>query len=93
MRHGNPNGSAGPVRTVEYETPSRLKLDAPILEDADAKLGSLHVGHDAYGPERIPFQLAHDPMAPGVVLGFAMTEIEAEDIDPCLEQCIDGRCT
>ena len=92
MRYGNPSGVAGPVRTVEHEKPSRLKFDASPFEDADAKLGSLRVGHDAYGPECMPFQLAQDPMAPGVGLVFAMAEIEAEDIDTCLDQGIDGHC-
>ena len=90
MRHRGAGGAAGPVRAVQHETPARLQLDAPALEGADAQLGALHVRHDAYRAERMALQLAQDAVPPCVVLGPAMAEVEAEDIDARLEQPVDG---
>ena len=92
VRHRGAGGRAGPAAAVQHEAPARLQFDAPALEGADPELRALHVGHDAYRAQGVALQLAQDAVAPRMVLRPAVAEIEAEHIDPGLEQRLDGVC-
>ena len=92
VRHRSAGGAAGPVGAIEQEAPARLQYYAAALEGADPELGALHVGHDADGAEGVALQLAEYAVPPCMVLGPAMAEIEAEDVDARLEQPVYGVC-
>src|ERR1700681_1580473 len=77
---------------VESEVLARDELDLFFAKGADAELGSLHVSHDADRPPDAlldrPDRLADRAM----VFLLAMTEIQAEDIDPGSKKRLDLVC-
>ena len=76
---------AGPPIEVEAERLRRRELDRPRSKGTEPQLGSLQVSQDADRPPGRAFDLP-DCLEPGaMVVMRAMTEIEAEDVDPGLE--------
>jgi len=69
-----------------------ISARAAALEFADADLGALQVGHDRDVTPDLRGSLAHELRAHQVILGRAMGEIEAHDVDAGRQHAFEHQC-
>ena len=86
MRQADALGAARRRIEIEAQRRARGEQHGAMREGADAQLGTLQIHQHADGPSRLGFDRA-DRFHPPPMIGVrAMAEIEAENVDPAMEQ-------